>query len=156
MAELHDDISRMPMGYETPAGEGGTALSGGQRQRVAIARAIAGQPRYLLFDEATSQLDVATETLVDRNLNSLSSTRVVIAHRLSTIRNADVIVVLEGGRLVEKGSHEELMTKGGTYAALVANQLAAPTLGRPATWQVGPAWTHEMRDGLLLESSDKS
>lgn len=123
IAEIHSDIAQMPMGYETRVDEGGQCLSGGQRQRLAIARAIAGRPRLLLLDEATSHLDVVTESLVDRNLDTLPCTRVVIAHRLSTIRNADVILVLDGGRVVEQGSHHELLRQGGYYAALIRNQV---------------------------------
>jgi ABC-type multidrug transport system fused ATPase/permease subunit len=112
------------MGYETRIDEGGGSLSGGQRQRLAIARAIARRPRLLLLDEATSHLDVITERLVDRNLDTLSCTRVVIAHRLSTIQDADLIVVLENGSIVEQGSHRELLAVGGHYAELVLTQFA--------------------------------
>jgi ATP-binding cassette subfamily B protein len=124
IAEIHSDILQMPMGYETRIDEGGGSLSGGQRQRLAIARAIAKRPRLLLLDEATSHLDVITERLVDRNLDTLSCTRVVIAHRLSTIQNADLIVVLENGSIVEQGSHHELLALGGHYAELVLTQFA--------------------------------
>jgi ABC-type bacteriocin/lantibiotic exporter with double-glycine peptidase domain len=122
LAGIHDDILQMPMGYETLLSERGTTLSGGQRQRLAIARALAHDPGILVLDEATSHLDVHTESVVDRNLSGLSCTRVVIAHRLSTIRNADQILVLHEGSLVESGTHEELLLKRGYYAALVGSQ----------------------------------
>ena len=122
LAAIHDEIVRMPLGYETPVSEGGAGISGGQRQRIAIARALARRPAILLLDEATSNLDVASERRVDTNLGALGCTRVVIAHRLSTIRNADVIFVLDNGRLAEQGSHEELVAHGGIYAQLVLGQ----------------------------------
>jgi ABC-type bacteriocin/lantibiotic exporter with double-glycine peptidase domain len=124
VAEVHAEIMQMPMGYETRIDEGGGSLSGGQRQRLAIARAIAKRPRLLLLDEATSHLDVITEKLVDRNLDTLSCTRVVIAHRLSTIENADLIVVLENGSIVEQGSRQELLALGGHYSDLTFTQSA--------------------------------
>ncbi len=123
-AELHDDIVRMPMGYETYVSEGGNALSGGQRQRLALARALAHQPAVLLLDEATSALDVGTERTVERNLRSLHCTQILIAHRLSTIRNADLILVLDQGRIVETGTHAELLQKQEYYATLITHQLA--------------------------------
>jgi ABC-type bacteriocin/lantibiotic exporter with double-glycine peptidase domain len=119
LAAIHEEILQMPMGYETLVGEGGAALSGGQRQRLAIARALAGRPALLLLDEATSHLDAATERQVDQALSNLSATRIVIAHRLSTIRNADQILVLSGGEIVEHGTHEALLARGGLYAELV-------------------------------------
>ena len=122
IAGIHADIMDMPMGYETRIDEGGTSLSGGQRQRLAIARAIAGAPSMLLLDEATSHLDVVTEQHVDRNLASISCTRLVVAHRLSTIQSADLILVLDEGSVVERGSHHELLALGGQYATLVRSQ----------------------------------
>lgn len=123
MAAIHEDIEKMPMKYETLVSEGGSALSGGQRQRLALARALASNPAILLLDEATSALDVATERLVEENLNRLACTRIVIAHRLSTIRNADVILVLDQGRIVESGSHEMLLRRNGYYARLIQLQI---------------------------------
>jgi ATP-binding cassette subfamily B protein len=123
-AELHDEILHMPMGYETYVSEGGNALSGGQRQRLALARALAHQPAILLLDEATSALDVGTERTIERNLRNLHCTQILIAHRLSTIRNADLILVLDQGHIIEIGTHAQLLQKQGYYAALIAHQLA--------------------------------
>ncbi len=121
-AQIDTDIQAMPMGYETLLTESGGGLSGGQRQRLALARALAHQPAVLLLDEATSHLDVVTEQRLDASLASLSCTRIVVAHRLSTIRNADTIVVLDQGRIAEQGSHDDLMSRAGLYAALVRCQ----------------------------------
>ena len=131
IAEIHAEIMEMPMGYETRIDEGGGSLSGGQRQRVALARAVASRPSLLLLDEATSHLDAITESMVDRNLDTLSCTRVVIAHRLSTIENADLIVVLENGSIAEQGSHQELLASGGHYSDLVANVRCQTITRRP-------------------------
>jgi ABC-type bacteriocin/lantibiotic exporter with double-glycine peptidase domain len=124
LAEVHDDILQMPMGYETRLDEAAQSLSGGQRQRLAIARAVAGNPAFLLLDESTSHLDTMTEAAVDRNLDALSCTRVVIAHRLSTVQNADLIVVLEDGSIVEQGSHHQLLARAGVYAELIHGQVS--------------------------------
>jgi ABC-type bacteriocin/lantibiotic exporter with double-glycine peptidase domain len=119
LAAIHDEIIQMPMSYETMVAEGGSGLSGGQRQRLSLARALAHQPAVLLLDEATSHLDTVTERLVDENLKQIPCTRIAIAHRLSTVRNADMILVLDRGTIVEQGSHEELLVQTGHYAALV-------------------------------------
>ncbi len=123
-AELHDDVMRMPMGYETFVSEAGSALSGGQRQRLALARALAHAPVLLLLDEATSSLDVLTEDVIERNLHHLACTQIIIAHRLSTIRHADTILVLDQGTIVEQGTHEQLLERHGCYAKLIQSQLA--------------------------------
>ncbi len=124
VAHVSDFARAQPLGLESRVGPRGTALSGGQRQRVSIARAVLRDAPVLLLDEATSALDTASEKLVQDALDRLSQgrTTLVIAHRLSTIRNADKIVVIEAGRVVEQGSHDQLMAKGGTYARLVALQ----------------------------------
>lgn len=122
LAVIHDEIMAMPMGYETHISEDATTISGGQRQRLALARALAPAPTILLLDEATSHLDALTEQTLDVNLNGLACTRIVIAHRLSTVRNADLILVLEQGRLVEMGNHADLLARNGHYAALVYSQ----------------------------------
>ncbi|WP_204287724.1 peptidase domain-containing ABC transporter [Microbispora amethystogenes] len=117
LACVHDDIMAMPMGYGTLLAEGG-GLSGGQRQRIALARALLSRPRLLLLDEATSHLDTATEAAIEANLAGLDMTRIVIAHRLSTVLDADLILVLEAGRVVEAGAHADLLRAGGPYARL--------------------------------------
>ncbi|MEM9488776.1 MAG: peptidase domain-containing ABC transporter, partial [Myxococcota bacterium] len=123
LAQAHDFISAMPMGYDTPLSEGGKALSGGERQRIVLARALVRQPVILLLDEATSALDARTEAAVQRAIAGLDCTRVVIAHRLSTVRDADLILVVDDGALVEQGSHDELLTRRGIYHQLVHGQL---------------------------------
>ena len=122
MAGIADDIRKMPMGMQTLVSEGGGGLSGGQRQRILIARAVCGKPKILMLDEATSALDNITQRHVSDALDGLACTRVVIAHRLSTIRNADRIIMLDGGKVVEDGTYDELVAKNGAFADLVARQ----------------------------------
>jgi ATP-binding cassette subfamily B protein len=131
LAAIDQEIQRMPMGYETRLTEGGSALSGGQRQRLSLARALARRPQILILDEATSHLDVVTEAQVERSLGQLACTRVVIAHRLSTIRDADLIVVLDQGQIVEAGSHAQLLARPGPYAELVLGQTEQPFSSQP-------------------------
>jgi ABC-type multidrug transport system fused ATPase/permease subunit len=119
LASIHSEILAMPMGYETVIGEGGGNISGGQRQRICLARALARQPRILLFDEATSELDVLSERAVQTTLATLPVTRILIAHRVSTVRSADLILVFNDGEVVERGTHDELMARGGLYAEMV-------------------------------------
>ena len=125
LAEAHPFIQAMPLGYNTKVGERGSNLSGGQRQRIAIARALLGNPPVLILDEATSSLDTESERRFQENLSRLSRERTtfIIAHRLSTVRNADFIIVLDKGKLVEKGTHEQLMAKRGLYFHLAQQQL---------------------------------
>ena len=122
IAGLADDIERMPMGMHTLISEGQGGISGGQRQRLLIARAVAPKPRILMFDEATSALDNVTQKQVSEALDRMKCTRIVIAHRLSTIRRCDRIIVLDRGKIVEDGSYDELIARGGAFAELVARQ----------------------------------
>lgn len=138
LAVIHDEIMRMPMGYETLVAEGGSGLSGGQRQRLSIARALAHKPAIVLLDEATSHLDAVTEELVERRLGVLACTRVIVAHRLSTVRDAELIVVLDEGAIVEQGSHEELIARHGYYEALVRRQMRNETDGQSAASDQSP------------------
>ena len=128
MAEAHDFIADLPDGYDTRVGERGVKLSGGQRQRVSIARAMLQAPEILVLDEATSAVDTATELAIQRGLARLAEgrTTLVVAHRLSTVRDADTVLVVEGGRVVERGTHGELLDLGGRYAALWGVQTGDP------------------------------
>lgn len=146
-AYAHDFILQLPGGYDTPIGERAGLLSGGQKQRIAIARAVVSNPRVLLLDEATSALDPAAEKIVQRALDrvAVGRTVVVIAHRLATVRNADRIVVVDSGRIVEGGTHEELVTKGpetSIYARLVVAQDLGETNSTDAEEGELPEETH--------------
>lgn len=123
-AGIAADIRAMPMGMQTLVSDGAATFSGGQKQRILLARALVRKPRILVLDEATSALDNATQAAVAESLEALGATRIVVAHRLSTIRNADRIIVVEGGQVVEQGSYEELVNAGGVFARLVARQVA--------------------------------
>jgi NHLM bacteriocin system ABC transporter ATP-binding protein len=122
MAGIADDIRRMPMGMQTIVSEGGGGISGGQKQRILIARAVCGKPKMLMLDEATSALDNVTQRHVSDALEHLNCTRIVIAHRLSTIRHANRIIMLDGGKIAESGTYDDLMAANGVFAELVKRQ----------------------------------
>ena len=122
IAGIADDIRDMPMGMHTMLQEGGGTISGGQRQRLMIARAIAPKPKILIFDEATSALDNIPQRKVSEALDKMKCTRIVIAHRLSTIKHCDRILVIDGGKIAEDGTYDQLIEKNGIFAELVERQ----------------------------------
>jgi ATP-binding cassette subfamily B protein len=125
MANLRSLINSLPLGYQTRIGEQGQLLSGGEKQRLLIARAIYKNPKYLFFDEATSSLDAENEKVITENLNNFyrDKTVIIVAHRLSTVKNADQILVMDKGNIVEQGNHQELLSQQGVYHKLIRNQL---------------------------------
>jgi ATP-binding cassette subfamily B protein len=149
LAQIHDFVDGLPDGYDTVVGERGLKLSGGEKQRVAIARTILKDPKILLFDEATSALDTKTEREIQRSLHEVSRgrTTLMIAHRLSTVVDADQILVMEEGRIVERGRHDALLASGGRYAEMWQRQQEAaerqqqdvPEAAAPAALHPAPA-----------------
>jgi ATP-binding cassette subfamily B protein len=150
-ARIHDFIEALPDGYATVVGERGLKLSGGEKQRVAIARALLKRPRIMVFDEATSALDSQTEQAIQRSLDAAAEgrTTLVIAHRLSTIVDADEILVLDQGRIVERGTHAALLQHNGAYATMWAHQQATGEGDGQGDGEVesGPAGTPAARAG---------
>jgi ATP-binding cassette subfamily C protein CydCD len=139
-AALGDFIAAQPLGLDTPVGERGLRLSGGQRQRISIARAFLKDAPILILDEATSHLDAVSEAAVRHSLEDLMQERttVIIAHRLSTVRNADKIIFLQAGEVIETGDHDQLLAKGGLYKQLISQQLAATTGRNEVSVQAEP------------------
>ena len=125
VAHIQEFVESLPLGYNTMIGRKGNGISQGQRQRLLIARAVYKDPEYLFFDEATNALDTQNERVITENLEQFFEGRtvIVVAHRLSTVRNADQIVVLEKGNILERGKHEDLIAKKGAYFHLIKNQL---------------------------------
>ena len=134
IAQLDREVASFPKGYETFVGERGITLSGGQKQRVALARALAVDPRVLILDDALSAVDTYTEEEILRGLSGVMATRTtfLVSHRVSTVKGADLIVVLVDGRIVERGTHAELVARGGFYADLHRRQLLEEEMERTA------------------------
>jgi subfamily B ATP-binding cassette protein HlyB/CyaB len=131
LAGAHEFILELPEAYDTLVGERGNSLSGGQRQRIAIARALVSNPRILIFDEATSALDYESEQIIQKNMQKIveGRTALIVAHRLSTVRRANRIITIERGRIVEDGTHDELIRSGGRYAMLFRLQAGIHEVG---------------------------
>ncbi|MDB5056571.1 MAG: transporter related protein, partial [Chloroflexi bacterium] len=146
VAQLSNDVADFPQGFDTTVGERGVTLSGGQKQRTSIARAVIKDPRILILDDALSSVDTYTEEEILRRLRGVMAKRtsLIISHRVSTVRDADVIVVMDAGRIVERGTHAQLVAQGGLYAAMYRRQLLTEELqvddslpgGRAAEQQV--------------------
>jgi len=145
-ANAHEFIERLPEKYETTIGERGVKLSGGQQQRLAIARAVLASPQILILDEATSNLDTESEQLIQASMATLLAGRTtfVIAHRLSTIRRADSILLMEDGRIIERGTHEELMRLGGRYARMYGMQCGGNAADDDETQPADDDTTHAL------------
>jgi subfamily B ATP-binding cassette protein HlyB/CyaB len=131
LAGAHDFIIELPEAYDTIVGERGNSLSGGQRQRIAIARALVTNPKILIFDEATSSLDYESEHIIQSNMRKIveGRTALIIAHRLTTVRRANRIITIDRGRIVEDGTHDELIRSGGRYAMLYRLQAGIHEVG---------------------------
>jgi ATP-binding cassette subfamily B protein len=157
-AQAHEFILALPLGYQTVIGEKGVTLSGGQRQRVAIARALLLNPRILILDDSTSSVDTETERLIQKALDVLMAGRTtfVIAHRLSTVHRADQIVVLDGGRIVERGTHHELLACGGLYREIYNLQLRDQEEFQEEMERLGLESLQQLGQEEVLDASNQS